>query len=58
MIPVYYIEDLTVEEVDSLVERGVVFDIASRNTDKTTLLSRDVNTKDRDAFWYGGDKQT
>lgn len=36
MIPIFYVEDLTVEDVDALIERGVCFDITSKNT----LLSK------------------
>lgn len=36
MIPIFDIEDLTIEKVDELIERGVVFDIAS----KASILSK------------------
>lgn len=50
MIKTYYIEDLTVDEVDELVERGVCFDITSKNA----LLSERRGRVNRDAFWSSG----
>ena len=32
MIPVYCIEDLTVNEIDALIEKGVIFDVTSKIT--------------------------
>lgn len=58
MIPILNIEDLTVEDVNKLIERGVVFDITSRQSNKPSLLRRDVNNKERDTFWGNGDKST
>ena len=52
MIPIFYIEDLTIDEIDDLVERGVVFDV----TYKATLLSENRSNLSRDAFWSDGDK--
>lgn len=54
MIPVYYVEDLTIEKVDKLIERGVVFDIAS----KATVLPKSNSYPECDAFWLGRDKRT
>ena len=51
MIPIYNIEDLTIELVDSLVERGVVFDVTS----KTSVLSKGRSSDARDAFWGSRD---
>ena len=50
MIKTYYIEDLTVDEVDELVERGVCFDVTSKNA----LLSERKCSINRDAFWSSG----
>ena len=52
MIPIYYIEDLTIEEVDRLIERGVCFDITSKNT----VLSKRTGNVNRDDFWCSGNK--
>lgn len=54
MIKTYYIEDLTLDDVDVLVERGVCFDVTS----KVALLSERDDIGNRDTFWYDGDKQT
>lgn len=54
MIKTYYIEDLTLDDVDALVERGVCFDVTS----KVALLSERNDIGNRDTFWYDGDKQT
>lgn len=53
MIKTYYIEDLTLDDVDALVERGVCFDVTS----KVALLSERDDIGNRDTFWYDGDKQ-
>lgn len=44
MIQVYYIEDLTIDMIDNLVEKGVVFDVAS----KTSLLPKNTSHNERD----------
>lgn len=31
MIPTYFIEDLTIEDLDALIERGACFDVVSKN---------------------------
>lgn len=49
----YYIEDLTIEELDRLVEKGKIFDVTS----KTSVLSKSESYGDRDAFWRDGDKR-
>ena len=49
-IPIYYVEDLTLADIDKLIERGVCFDITS----KTTLLPKDSSTLQRDHFWSDG----
>ncbi len=54
MIKVYCIEDLTIEMLDTMVERGEVFNVTS----KSTLLSKSSNNGERDAFWRDGDKHT
>ena len=54
MIKTYYIEDLTLDDVDALVERGVCFNVTS----KAALLSERDSAGNRDAFWYPGDKST
>jgi len=54
MIPIYYIEDLTLEQIDELVERGVVFDIAS----KTSVLSKNRGNSSPDKIRSNGDKRT
>lgn len=53
MIPIYYIEDLTIEKIDELVERGVVFDIAS----KTSVLSKNRRNNENDEIWSSRDKR-
>ena len=47
MIPVYNIEDLTIEMVDDLIEKGVVFDVTS----KASVLSTSNSVEVRDTFW-------
>lgn len=47
MIPIYNIEDLTIDIIDDLVERGVVFDVTS----KATLLPKSTGNDANDAFW-------
>ena len=54
MIPTLYIEDLTIDEIDDLIERGVVFDVTS----KTAVLSKDRSNDERNSFWSNGDKFT
>ena len=49
-IPIYYVEDLTLADIDKLIERGVCFDITS----KTTLLPKDSSTLQGDHFWSDG----
>lgn len=51
MIKVYYIEDLSIEEVDAMIEKGEVFDVVS----KAALLQSD-GTGERDAFWGAGNR--
>lgn len=51
MIPILCIEDLTIDMIDELIERGVVFDVTS----KTTVLSENTSNSERDAFWSSGD---
>lgn len=51
-LPVYYLEDLTLADIDKLIERGVCFDITS----KTTLLPKDSSSVQRDHFWSDRDK--
>ena len=53
MIKVYYIEDLSVEDVDALIEKGEVFDVVS----KTSIL-QSRSAGDRDSFWGDGDRQS
>lgn len=53
MIPIYYIEDLTIEKIDELVERGVVFDIAS----KTSVLSKNRRNNENDEIWSSRNKR-
>lgn len=47
MIPVYCIEDLCPEDVDRLIEKGVVFDVGS----KATLLPTADSDFERESFW-------
>ena len=54
MIPILYIEDLTIDDIDDLIERGVVFDVTS----KTTVLSKNRSDDERNSFWSNGDKRT
>lgn len=53
MIPVLYIEDVSIAEVDALIEKGVVFDLSS----KITLSSPGHSIPKRDSFWGKEDKQ-
>lgn len=46
MIKVYYIEDLCIEDVDAMIEKGEVFDVSS----KATLLQNNGDSE-RDSFW-------
>lgn len=50
MIPTFFIEDLTIDKVDDLVEKGVVFDVTS----KTAVLSKNRSNRARDEFWCDG----
>lgn len=52
MIPVYVIEDMTIEMMDALIEKGRVFDVTS----KASILSKSTSDGDRDDFWRSGDK--
>lgn len=54
MIEEYYIEDLTLDKLDKLVERGDIFIVSS----KTALLPQSVSDPERDAFWGNRDKQS
>lgn len=47
MIPVYILERLTIEDIDRMVEKGVVFDVRS----EASLLSEGNSSSERDAFW-------
>jgi len=47
MIPTYFIEDLTIPEVDKLIEKGVVFNVTS----KASVLPKSNRVPNRDAFW-------
>ena len=47
MIPTYFIEDLTIPEVDKLIEKGVVFNVTS----KAAILPKNNSVPNRDAFW-------
>lgn len=49
MIPVYVLERLSLDDIDKLVEKGVVFDVRS----EASLLSENKRDGDRDAFWSG-----
>lgn len=46
MIRTYFIEDMSIEEIDDLIERGVCFDLTSKNTilpeDRGKLPRNDV----------------
>ena len=53
MIPIYYIEDLTLDMIDELVERGVVFDVTS----KTSVLPKSAGNYARNPIWSSGDKR-
>ncbi len=53
MIQVLYIEEVSIEEVDALIEKGIVFDLSS----KATLLPSGHRVPKRDAFWGKEDKQ-
>ena len=53
MIPIYDIEDLSIERIDELIEKGVVFDVSS----KTSVLSKGPSYNARDAFWSDRDKR-
>lgn len=52
MIPIYNIEDLTIDKIDTLIERGVVFDITS----KTAVLPKIGSDNERDSFGSNRDK--
>lgn len=47
MIPIYYIEDLSIADVEDMIEKGVVFDVTS----KATVLSADTSDYERESFW-------
>ena len=51
MLKVYYIEDLTLSDIDDLIERGVCFDVTSKNT----VLSEGDCLPVGDNFWGDGD---
>ena len=48
----YFIEDLTIEDMDTLIERGVVFDVTSKNA----LLPKDRGELHRDNVRIDGDE--
>lgn len=52
MIKTYYVEDLSIEDVDKMVERGVCFDVTS----KVSLLSNTAGNNRNDAFWFPRDE--
>ena len=54
MIPIYNIEELTLEMIDELVERGVVFDITS----KTSVLSKSRSDDAYNSVWRSRNKRT
>ena len=56
MIPILNIEDLTLDEADALIEKGVVFDVTSRSTSETPLLSKYSSGSERNQYWSAGDK--
>ena len=47
LIPVYFIEDLSVADMDRLIERGEIFDVRS----KASVLSRRDTTSKEYSFW-------
>ena len=47
MIPLYAIEDLCTDDVDALIEKGVVFDVGS----KTSILPEADSDFERESFW-------
>lgn len=47
MIPVYNIEDLTIEMVDKLIDKGVVFDVRSQ----ASVLPKTAEDCEADRFW-------
>lgn len=51
MIKTYFIEELTIEDIDGMVERGEVFDLTS----KAAILSSDECNTNRNSFWEFGD---
>lgn len=54
MINTYYIEDLTLEQVDALIEKGEVFNVQN----KSSILPESRVRGERDAFWGIGDNNT
>ncbi len=54
MIPIYNIEELTIEMMDTLVEKGGIFDVTS----KASILSKSKCIGERDEFWRDGDKHS
>lgn len=54
MIEVFNVEDLTIDDVDDLIEKGVVFNVRS----KATVLPESRCKGDRDSFWGIGDIDT
>lgn len=47
MIPILFIEDLSIEDIDRLIEKGDVFDITSKNA----VLPKGSSLSRRDSFW-------
>ena len=54
MIKTYYVEDLTLEQVDALIEKGEVFNVQN----KSAILPESRSHGGRDSFWGIGDNDT
>lgn len=47
LVETYYLEELDLETLDSLIEKGVCFDVISKNA----ILPTDSRDSEKDAFW-------